>query len=648
MRRVVVAVIVLAVALAVARAGPAGAQNRQPTGLALASQTPWVKGDDPFTLRLDVESVRRPQRLDLVVVVHRAVTSRSQFTRTLSGALLGAAVHRYEIPFANLRFDAGGAIPVSITVPGLRPGVYPVSVDLVDHENHRAVASLVTHLIRVPDEPIKVPLSVAWVQPYGVAPALRSDGTTKLSESQLEELRTIASKLDRGIPMTVTPTPETIAALSTIDDGRTLTALSRLLRDHQVVATPFVDADASALVGAGRTADLGRQRGEGDRVLRALLDITGDYRTWSLNGAVTPGAISALDALGVSRVIVDEPELPPLPSSITGGLTLARPFRLRGGETIEIDAVSVDHALTAHFRERDDVLAAHHLLADLAVLQLDAPGIERGTVIRPPRGWHATDALLSTALDGIAGAPFLKAVALDDLFTSVEPLSARRKPVVRDTFAAAPPFGFAPSQIDAARQRMDRFASIGGLSNPELRLMDRLLLVAESSALRPPARRAYVDAVFARVSTATFNVRVLGARTYRLTAREGTIPLTFVNDNPFEVRVNVELTSDKLTFRSSTIAGRQDLGGIVLGPNGTTTEAIPVKARTSGAFPLRVVVRSPDGQLELGRTTFTITSTVASGVGIFLSVGALGFLMLWWGSHWRTVRRARRLVSSGE
>jgi hypothetical protein len=146
----------------------------------------------------------------------------------------------------------------------------------------------------------------------------------------------------------------------------------------------------------------------------------------------------------------------------------------------------------------------------------------------------------------------------------------------------------------------------------------------------------------------TSKVRVLGDRTYRLTAREGTIPLTLVNDNPFAVRVEVELTSDKLVFKQSRTAGRESIDNLVLRANGTTTEAIPVKARTSGAFPMRVTVSSPNAQLELGRTTFTITSTVASGVGIVLSVGAALFLLLWWGSHWRTTRRARRLVAADD
>ena len=84
----------------------------------------------------------------------------------------------------------------------------------------------------------------------------------------------------------------------------------------------------------------------------------------------------------------------------------------------------------------------------------------------------------------------------------------------------------------------------------------------------------------------------------------------------------------------------------MLDANRTTTQAIPVKARTSGAFQLTVRLRSPDGQLSLGATRFTVTSTVASGVGLLLSIGAGLFLALWWGSHWRTVRRARRLVDA--
>jgi hypothetical protein len=569
--------------------------------------------------------------------------------RTINGALLGPTVHSDVVPFADLHFDPGGAIPVAITLPSLRPGVYPVAVDLVDHRTGAAVASLVTHLIRVPDDPVEVPLSVAWIQPYGVAPALRPDGTTALGDAALDDLRTMASTLDDGVPLTVTPTPETIAALGSIDDGKTVRALASLLGSHQVVSTPFVDVDVAAMAAASRLDDLRRERAEGDRVLRSVLDITGDIRTWSVDGRLTPAAVGALDALGITQVVVDEDALAPLPAATTGGLTLARPFSLAGTGDARLDAVAVDPGLAAHFEERDDVLAAHHLLADLAVLQLDSPGVARGVAIRAPRDARPSDACLSTVLADIASSPLLRGVTLDGLFRGVEPLAVKGVPVVREAAAGpSPSLGVAGSAIDAARAQMDGFASIAGADNPELALLDRQLLAAESVDLRPAQRQSFVDGVTERVGAAASKVHVLGDRTYRLTAREGKIPLTVVNDNAFDVVVGVELTSDKLSFTQSTVEGRQTITDIAVRANGTTTLAVPVKARTSGAFPMRITVRSPNGQLELGRTTYTITSTVASGVGLLLSIGALAFLLLWWARHWRTVRRARRLVAADE
>lgn len=642
-------VVVIVIMLTLVAAPGAGAQERPTARLALASQTPWVGSNTPFMMRLDVDHVRNPTRLDLHVVVHRAVTSRSQFARTIKGQLLGGVVSSDVVPFEKLPFDAGGAIPVAIPLTNLRLGVYPVAVSLVDHRTGTSVASLVTHLVRVPDQPVDAPLAVAWVQPYGDAPALRTDGTTELSAAALDRLRTQASTLDDGVPLTVTPTPETIAALNGIDDGRSVRALATLLDRHEVLGTPFVDIDPTALVDAGRLDDLRRQRATGDEVLRATLDRQGNDRTWSLFGRVTDGTVDALAAMGATTLIVDDDALEPLPASITGGLTLTRPFALAGDGDVQVDAVAVDPALAGHFTEHDDVLAAHHLLADLAVLQLDSPGTARGVVVRPPPGVHPTDAFLSTVLAGLGSSPLLQPVTVDGLFDVVDPLATRRGgPVVRKVAQSATTIGVVPSAaIDRARSSINAFASVVTDAGAMLTTFDRMLLVAESTDLRATKRAEYADAVDERVGQAMANVHVLGNRTYRLTAREGKIPLTVVNDNPFDVRVAVELTSDKLLFAGSTVAGRRELPEVTVRANGTTTQAIPVKTRTSGAFPMRITVRAPSG-LEIGRTSYTITSTVASGVGLFLSIGAVLFLLLWWGRHWRTVRRARGLVAAEE
>jgi hypothetical protein len=645
----IAALTILAVVTVAPRADALVTAQEQPAArLALASQTPWVRGAQPFTIRLDVDGVRRPQRLALSIVVHRAVTSRSQFARTIDGELLGASVQRDEVPFQSLRFDPGGAIPVTVALPSLREGVYPVSVSLVDTDTDDAVASFVTHLVKVAEDAAEHPLRVAWVQPFGTAPALGPDGVNELGTDALDDLRTVAAHLDDGAPLTVVPTPETVDALRTVDDGRALAALARLVEGHQVLATPFVDLDLASLVRAGRDADIARQRLVGDATLQETLRVSADTRTWSVTGSLSERALRAINELGVTRVVVDGDAMEPLPTSVTRGLTLTRPFALGGAGDTEVDAVAVDAGLSAHFEEPDDVLGAHLLLADLAVLHFDSPGTTRGVVVRPPDGWRPSDIFFAVALANIAGSPLLEPVTVDRFLADVDPLVDDDEPVVRELVDTDPPaLGFASSDLDEARSAMDGLASLlEGHSSDDLTVMDRLLLVAESSDLRASARREYVDAVVARVEEASSRVRALGDRTYRLTAREGTIPLTLVNDNDFEVRVDVELTSDKLDFSDSRDPGRLVIHGLVLAANRTTTEAVPVKARTSGAFPLRVSVRSPDGRLQLGGARYTITSTVASGVGILLSVGAGGFLLLWWASHWRTVRRARRLVDA--
>ena len=155
-----------------------------------------------------------------------------------------------------------------------------------------------------------------------------------------------------------------------------------------------------------------------------------------------------------------------------------------------------------------------------------------------------------------------------------------------------------------------------------------------------------LDALNGRLDQVRGGIHLPTGRTFRLAAREGRIPFTVVNDNEFDVRVDVILSSEKLEFtdepggqRSSTL-----LAGVVIPAGATLTRAIPVKARASATFSLLAVVRSPAGP-EIVRSRFTITSTAFSGVGVVLSIGAALFLAIWWIRHWRSSRRLREPVA---
>jgi hypothetical protein len=352
--------------------------------------------------------------------------------------------------------------------------------------------------------------------------------------------------------------------------------------------------------------------------------------------------------MGVTTVVVPEAGLVPLDEAVTGGLTVESPFALPDGEGHVVGAVMADEGLAAHFGAGDPVLGAQQLLADLAVLYGDAPGAERGVVVRPPRDWTPSATLLDAVLDGLsASASPIRPVSLDDLVAGVPALQRGGRPVVRETLPTGPDNPLPPRSLDPAvggqileaRRQLDAVRSLTG-PTADLGGAERHLLLAEADGLDATTRQAHASAA-ARVETSVrTGVHLVPGRTFRLTAREGTIPLTLVNENPFPVTVTLDLASDKLEFLGveGTDRSRQEFPDLVLDPEQHRVVKVLVRARASAAFPLRATLRSPSGQLDLGRVQFTVVSTAVPGVGIALSVGAGLVLVWWWVRHWRRTR----------
>ena len=640
--------------LAIGALLPAGRVSAAPStaGLELTSATAWVNAGGSFELHLRV-GTDVPTDAELAVSVYAKVTTRSQFARTLEGSLLGRSTKQLTFALGDLAVDDHGnrvlslplprldAPPDRTTLPALRMGVYPVRVGLRAHGGDE-LAHLVTQLVRVPDDPTDGPLAVAWIQPIGARPVL--DETAPLTEAELARLAAAidAAATNPSLPMTLAVTPESLAHL---DPPQLASLRGSLTADRQLLALPYVDVDVSAVVAAGRAADLATLRQAGDDALQSALGTRGDPRTWSSSQAVTAPALARLRDLGVDRIAVPESSLEPLRSEVTRGLTLTRPFDLAAGSDVPVSALAVDDALTAHFRStRGPVLAAHDLLADLAVLFLDAPGVPRGVVVRPPADWHTSTTFLDAVLPALASSPILQPVTLDGLFQAVQPLTSKGSTVVRTGASSARVATLPASQLGGASASVDDLAALVGPSSQAVSDLRRQLLVAESRQLDAAARSRLLGTITSSFDEVRSHIRLRGGRTIRLTARAGTIPLTLVNDNPFPVRVDLVLSSDKLEFTdvSGPDRSRQTLADLVLQP-GTLTRAVPVRARASAAFSLQAALHVHDGA-EIARSRFTIISTVFSGVGVVLSASALLFLLLWWGSHWRTVRRDRRLV----
>jgi hypothetical protein len=655
MTRVRAAVLLLATVAGALFATPAAAESRPTGSIRLTEQTSWVGTGGAFVLHLALDDVTTSEPLDVAITLHSRTGSRSAFKQSIEARPRGTvrAYPAIAVGFlptdaqgnavATLPLPAAGAATTPFTLPSnMRQGVYPVTVALKVHGG-ATLDSFVTHLVRLPDDPDLTPLSVAWVQPVGAAPALRPDGTSSLAPAERDDLADVIRALDAnaGLPLTLDVTPETAAALDPADATR----LRDSLGGDQVLASPYVDVDPSALIDAGAGDDLAVQRQLGEDTLFTTIGDRGDPRSWSATRALSDAALARLRSLGVTRVVVPESSLDPLDADLTSGRTLTRPFALAAGDEV-VQAASVDPGLLAHFRNRgDQVLAAHQLLADLAVLFFDLPGSARGVVVRPPDGWQPNEAFLDVVLQGLGSATILRPVTLDRLFDEVTPLESDDATVVRTVAADIAVPGLPGARLAEAHRSLDELISLVGPATDLATTTRAQLLVAESSRLSAADRNALLGAVTRARDDVRDRLELPNQRTYRLTAREGTIPLTVVNGNSFPVHVQLQLSSDKLEFTQVHQGDRtRQVVPLDLQP-GNRTVTVPVQARASGTFNLRATLLTADGT-ELRRSRLTIRSTVFSGVGIILSIGAGLFLLLWWAKHWRTARRARHLVEA--
>ena len=647
---------VLLLSLVVA-AGTAGAQPA-PAGrgrMTFIAQTPWVATGGVFQIRVHVDRPAGASNLEFALTVFPAVATRSDFGETLADRMGDSPLVALQpVPLADLRPEANGDVVLNVptrdpnqprdTSLRLQPrdAVYPVRVELRDRLAGTTVDKFVTHLLHTPEVHVTPKLGVSLVFPVHAPPALQPDGERTLPDAQT--LTAMAQGVDavRATPFTLAPTPETVAALAASNEPKAkalLTSLRSAAAERPILNSSYVPANLPALMGAGLDGEVTSQLNRGADTLTAVLSGRLDARTWLAEEALDPRVIDTLAGRGFDRMLTAEPLLTPIPDQ---KLTLTRPFVLSGRST-RVQAVAADAGLAAHFDgAANQALAAHHLMADLAVVYLDRPGDDerRGVAGIAPRDWRPTRAFTDVVTVGLALSPIMEPISLDTLFATVP--TARddaganlvRKPAIPTPGTLAE----VAADLKDARRNLDSLISVLGPGHDASAVIEEQLLVAESSDLKTLRQRdAYVAGADRQVQAQLDAIEMPEGRSFTLTARTGEIPVTFKNNTGKPVRVVVRIESDKLDFPGGTSV-ELELTRL------NTTQRFPVVARASGAFPVRITLESPDGHLEVGRARITVRSTAASGASLVVAMGAATFLAVWWGRNAMKGRRARGLV----
>jgi hypothetical protein len=674
-RRATVAALVVGATISLvpgaARGQPTDSDGPPPTAtVRLVEQSAWVAPDGSFELRLQIDGAPSDAIIEIRVHDNVAGLGRIRFSQTITGeSLTPLRSTAVSLPLGALPTDTAGSVRASIpTSSGSPPppfgvrlddqGVYPVEIEVLDADG-TPLGGVITHLIRLPaGAPGMSPLAVALIVPVAASPAFQPDRSVAFERSERARVEQTIDVITTwpGVNLTVNPSPETIEALAAADPagaGR-VAALAATLAGRQVLGSTFVPIDVGSLAAADDPLaddELVRQMESGRFVLERLLDTRPDTRTLVTGPSSTNEVLRRFRSSGADRFVVPAGALDPPDGQ--AGQPLAQVFDLVAEGVLPTRSAATDESILSRLTETaDPVLNAHLLLADLAMIHYFAPSSSQGIIVDVPgdlsvaaETWEALFAALDQRTPDESASPIVTPVTLDDLFEVTAELRATDGVGVAQRQYVAPavePATELLAAVASTRARIGAFASMVG-TGPGARwvaVLDRQVLIAEARSARPERRALYLAEVGRFIDDQTAQIITPASQSLTLTSRSGGIPVVLENRLDYPVDVEVVLTSDKLDFPDGNAPV------VSLPPQSTTRHVVAVESLATGAFPLDVVVRSPDDGIQLATSRFTVRSTAISGVGLLLSVGAGAFLLLWWASHFRTTRRDRRLVTS--
>lgn len=288
----------------------------------------------------------------------------------------------------------------------------------------------------------------------------------------------------------------------------------------------------------------------------------------------------------------------------------------------------------------DDQLDLQRFFAETAAIRQELPSIpDRVVHVTVPSLWHPSPRRWMDLLAGLRNAPWLNSV------TPAEALELR-DPVQRtaDFTPDMPPLNTEPDpdffdEVATTSELVERFRRM----QPPEQLVTRLrrnTLVAQSRLWWPTFElfqnaTNYLEATEVETETQISKVSVGGPAQINLTSQTGEIPLVISNGAAFAtiVRVTIRSLQPDLSLTPTQIEPQR------INANDAFQFTVQAASRSSGIFPVEVVVETPDGDLEIATKQITVRSTEFNRVALAVTLGAFAFLVFFY--LLRLVRRRR-------
>ena len=627
------------VALALLTTVPARAQDstdepaESTPRLTVLRQSSEVEPDGRFTVALEVTGADGG---DVAVDIYDRITTRAGLPDSGTPPSDPAATFetipladraRQTVRFTIHLYDRGQDRPADAGAWAWRlteAGTYPVRIRLRGSDGANLVTSF-TYLIRRPSPEVTAPTAdVAFLLDLSPDDA---DETALDADVVRPVIELFEDHPD--VPVTLTVDPDVLESTARTPDGRSLVRDIRRLADSdrtELLGAPLVEIDPASLTAAGLSGSIPTQARLGDEVLRALLDRPGST-TWWLPRHLDAPSVEVLRSAGVEHLIVPS-------GSLIGDAPLV-PTPLLGVDASFSVVAAASNVPTG--KASDTVLASRRWVANSSAQATIAGATGSATVAEvDPR---TVDLAVLENLLGL----------LDGRTMTVRPVSLST--LFGETAATTTPMALSAPELEEmgtyvrARERLvaqaGSFAAMQVGEAQDATGRDKAMARSERAGLTSSQRLSALARIESSLRSTYRSITTSSNDRITLGTRNANIPLPIESgaDEPLRVRIQLS-ASNRIEFERSDFE-------VVIEP-GRTTVPIPVRVRTSGDIPMQVRITTPDGAITLAESAYTIRSTAVSGVGIVLTLGAAGFLALWWGRHILRIRRSRRARSRSQ
>ncbi len=646
-----------------------GIQNPVPTSAAnnrsinsVISQDQFVPGFEGsifnVSLSLSGSDAESGEPTEIVVTSYQPVKTR-QDVRDAVNDLLPQTIDTVVVDISSLWDPITGrvnlAIPIEIntrTTNALQmsaTGLYPITIGL--QQGKTVVSQLVTFVERLGAK-LTTPntqddLRVALIGSLDGDVTRQSDSSTLISNNDRASIaQTIASLEDLPTtPITLAIRPEFIEGLdrSTLEDSDLLTRLQST-QSLNILSNTYVDVN-QALSDQSESIFTDQLR-LGEDTLRLLLPTYKATRDiWFQQTPLFSGGAQILRNLGIRNIVMlreasqeakgADTDRPP-----TGLVELQLPD---GGV---IDAAFVDIKLSAALTRGSQnprggaYLVAQQILAELKMLRAelntnDFSTSDHGVILSTDFGALPSTAMLTALRATLNANSAITFVSLGDLLSKMthEVKDGSRLTLELAQEPDIPSIGH--QLFMQTQERVDAYTSMLAPGDAQVTQWKELLSVMPARTLSSAQRQSYVDAIWLQTFLLGEALSTPTSTTFTLGGRESSLRISLRNDNDYDVRVRVRLTSSKLAFNAAE--------QVVLLPAGMTTSIeVPVVAKSNGSFPVSLQLFSPSGDVAVGRSiTLTARVNALAGLGQLVTGLALLLLIIWWVFHLRRASRRK-------